>query len=935
MQKTMLFRRSLLAITVAAGLSGCSSLPDYNGLVSSAPESSEVKQQSLPAASIPYSKFVLDNGLTVIVHEDRKAPVVAVNIWYKVGSKDEQLGKTGFAHLFEHLMFNGSENYKGDFFEPFLTSGATDMNGTTNNDRTNYFATVPTQALDMALWMESDRMGHFKGAISQEVLDEQRGVVQNEKRQRSNRPYGKSWGYTAQDTFPNGHPYSWSVIGSMADLNAANIDDVKEWFSTYYGPSNAVLVLAGDIDEKTAREKAEKYFADIKPGPPLAKPDVWIAERTGEKRRVIQDRVTQPRIVKIWNTPPTGTQESINLDILSSVLGDGKSSRLYQRLVQNEQLATDASAFFWGRQMAGQFFVSVDAKPDADLKRIEMIIQEEMNLVLTEGLTQSELDKTRFSIAANTIRETERVGGFGGKSDILARGEVYLNDPGFYQKSADMLARTTTAAIQETAKSWLSDGVYTQTILPFPKYTAASEGADRSKLPEVKGANALALPKLQHATLDNGLKVVLVERTNTPLLNMRLQFNAGRASHQNYGAGVPDFTLSMLMEGTQDKDVRKVQSILNGLGSNITTSIGYDSSDLDVDALSVNMGETLSLLGEIVSRPAFSEESISRLRDQRLEKIASESVDPRDMIWRTLPSKLYDTNHPYAAPASGSGDKDVISRINSEALNRYYQDWIRPDNATLVVVGDTDLESLKASLNSSFSSWQAPSTSKPAIQYPDVNVASEPVVYLLDQPGASQSSIAVAQLLPEINDSNLKDDTAFNIFNDLLGGKFTSRINMNLREDKHWSYGARSYSRNTRDARPYVVSTSVQTDKTGPALGEIRKELSGILKKRPASQEEVQKYRDNRIQELAGRYETNARLLNAVSQMVINNQPDDYLQQYADILATITTDSVRTVGESRLKPEQMIWIVVGDLKKIEKEVRDLGIGKVEVIKPRG
>ncbi|HXE82447.1 MAG TPA: pitrilysin family protein, partial [Gemmatimonadales bacterium] len=292
------------------------------------------------AVTIPYQKFVLKNGLTLLVHEDHKAPIVAVNIWYHVGSKNERPGRTGFAHLFEHLMFNGSEHFNTDYFQALEPLGATDLNGTTNEDRTNYFQNVPTSALDVVLWMESDRMGHLVGVIDQGRLDEQRGVVQNEKRQGENEPYGKVDLLMTEGTYPAGHPYSWSVIGSMEDLNAAKLDDVKEWFKTYYGPNNAVIVLAGDITPDVARQKVEQYFGDIPAGPPIAKQDTWIARRSGTHREVMQDRVPQGRIYKEWNIPEFGSADADYLDMVTDVLAQGKTSRLYKRLVYDAQIAT-------------------------------------------------------------------------------------------------------------------------------------------------------------------------------------------------------------------------------------------------------------------------------------------------------------------------------------------------------------------------------------------------------------------------------------------------------------------------------------------------------------------------------------------------------------------------------------------------------------------
>ena len=442
-----------------------------------------------PAASpidIPYEKFVLDNGLTVIVHEDRKAPIVAVNLWYHVGSKNEKVGKTGFAHLFEHLMFNGSENFNDDYFQVLEKVGATDLNGTTNRDRTNYFQNVPRNALDMALWMESDRMGHLLGAIDQEKLDEQRGVVQNEKRQGENQPYGKVFGTIAENTYPQGHPYSWSVIGSMDDLNAAELEDVQEWFKTYYGPNNATVVIAGDIDAETAREKVEKYFGDIQPGPPIAKKETWIAKRSGEQRMTMQDRVPQARVYKVWNVPERGNIELDHLDLVSDILASGKSSRLYERLVYNDQIATDVGAFVYTGELGSQFFIQATARPDVDLAEVEKAVDEELHRLLEEGIEARELQRVKTQFVAGFVRGAERIGGFGGKSDILAENSVYQGAPDHYQVRLERARLATPEELHQAAKKWLSDGVFVLEVHPYPELMASSESADRSTLPEVE-----------------------------------------------------------------------------------------------------------------------------------------------------------------------------------------------------------------------------------------------------------------------------------------------------------------------------------------------------------------------------------------------------------------------------------------------------------------
>ena len=498
---------------------------------------SALPAQSRPAAQaarapidIPYQQFRLNNGLTVIVHEDHKAPIVAVNLWYHVGSKNERPGRTGFAHLFEHLMFNGSENFNDDFFKPFDQIGVTDQNGTTNEDRTNYFQNVPVNGLDMVLWLESDRMGHLLGAIDTARLDEQRGVVQNEKRQGENEPYGQVWNLISENTYPRGHPYSWSVIGSMEDLNAASLDDVREWFRTYYGPNNAVLVVAGDVTVPDVRARVERYFGDIPPGPPIATHETWIAPMTGTKRQRMEDRVPQARIYKVWNIPQWGSADADYLDLLTDVLSSGKTSRLYERLVYRDQIATDVAAFIDAKEIGGQVIVMATARPGGDLAAVERAIDEEMARLLRDGPTPAEMSRVKTQTRANFLRGVERIVGFGGNSELMAQSLVYGGSPEFYKVRMQRMETATAENLRDAGRRWLGDGQYILEVHPFPELAAGTGGADRSRLPEVGTAPTPHFPALQRTTLSNGLKVVLAQRDAVPVVNMRLLVDAGYAA---------------------------------------------------------------------------------------------------------------------------------------------------------------------------------------------------------------------------------------------------------------------------------------------------------------------------------------------------------------------------------------------------------------------
>ena len=576
---------------------------------------SKLKAQELPSIpEIPHETFVLDNGLTLIVHEDRKAPIVAVNVWYHVGSKNEPKGRSGFAHLFEHLMFNGSENHDDDYFQPLELVGATDLNGTTNWDRTNYFQNVPTSALDLVLFLESDRMGHMLGAISQEKLDEQRGVVQNEKRQSENQPYGQVNNLTTHAVWPERHPYAHTVIGEMEDLDAAELEDVQEWFRTYYGPNNAVIAIAGDIDPQTALAKVKQFFGSIPPGPPVAKQQVWIAKRTGEQRQTMEDRVPQARIYKTWNVPEWGSHDADMLDIASSVLSSGRNSRLHRRLVYEDELATNVFTFVQTGEIASLFRVVATARPGVQLSELERVLDEEMERFLAEGPTEEELSRARSQLTSSFIRGIERIGGFGGKSDVLAMNAVYAGDPSFYRTTIERKLTATPDQVQRAAQEWLSDGVYVLEVHPYPQLQATGTDVDRSALPQTSPPPAADFPDIQETTLSNGLRVVLAERSTVPMVEFRMMFDAGYASDQFAVPGTATLAMDMLDEGTSDMDAFEISSRLDELGAQLSTASTLDMSFVRLSALKANLEESLDLFADVILNPSFPEADFERLK---------------------------------------------------------------------------------------------------------------------------------------------------------------------------------------------------------------------------------------------------------------------------------------------------------------------------------
>lgn len=879
---------------------------------------------------IPYEKFVLGNGLTVIVHEDHKAPIVAVNVWYHVGSKNEKTGKTGFAHLFEHLMFGGSEHLKGRYIDAMERVGATDLNGTTNEDRTNYFETVPTSALDYTLFIESDRMGHLLGAFDKKTLDLQRGVVQNEKRQGENEPYGVTEQLIIYATYPQRHPYSWTVIGSMEDLNAASLEDVSEWFKTYYGPSNAVLVLAGDIDAKTAKEKVEKYFGDIPAGPPIASFESWIAEMPDKHRERVQDRVPQARIYKVWNVPPYGSAAAINLNLISGCLTQGKTSRLYKRLVYDEQIATDVRSFVDEKEIGSQFYIIATARPGQDLAKIEAAIDQELARFLDSGPTPTELQRVKTQYVANFVRGLDRVGGFGGKSDTLAIGQVYLGNPDGYKLRLKHVSDATPENLQGSARRWLTDKQFVLEVNPYPAYKAAAKGVDRSELPAPGAPPRAELPKLQRSTLSNGVKVILAERHNIPVVNVWTLLDAGYAADQFANPGTASLAMTVLTNGTKTRSALDISDEQLSLGAQLQTYSTLDLSVVRLSALKPNLDASLALYADVILNPSFPDSDFQREKKQRAAAIEREKVQPFTMALRVFPGLMYGKGHAYGNPLTGSGTQASVAKIERADLVKFHDTWFRPNVATLVVVGDTTLAEVKPKLEKLFSGWRPGTTPKKNLA--NVQLPQKPVVYFIDRPGAQQSMIMAGQ---PTRPKNNPQEVAIDVLNDIVGGTFSSRLNSNLREDKHWSYGAFSTVMAAQGQSPFIALAPVQTDKTKESLAEMNQELRGFVGQRPVTADELSRDQSNRTLAMPGSHETIDSVGRAISSIVSFGFPDDYYDTLAAKIKALRTSDLQDAAQSILHPDQMIWVVVGDRSKIEAGVRDLHLGELRFIDADG
>ena len=885
-------------------------------------------QAKLEVPNIKYDTFTLENGLTVVVHEDRKVPMVAVNVWYHVGSKNEKVGKTGFAHLFEHLMFNGTENYNNEYFEPFEKIGATDQNGTTNSDRTNYFQNVPTNALDLALWMESERMGHILDVIDEDKLNEQRGVVQNEKRQGENSPYGKAFNSINTGAFPKGHPYSWSVIGSMEDLNAATLDDVKEWFETYYGPTNAVIALAGDIDLETAKIKVQEYFGDIQGGPPLTKPKKWIAKRTEQTREIMEDNVPQTRIYKVWNVPEDGTPEAQALDLAASTLAGSKNSPLYQELVYKTGLATSASAFYYGREIAGLFIISATVAPNQDAAKVESIIDSTLEKFLKTGPNAKLLKNTKTSTIAGLTNGLQRIGGFGGKSDILATYQTLYGDAGAFRNILEMYLDTSAKEVKQAANKWLSSGDYVLSIVPAAKTSVVKSKVDRTKgIPYPTEKLSYSFPKIQSTVLDNGSKLVLAERNDLPLVQLEIVFNNGYAVESNDELGLVNFTMSMVDEGTKKYDSLEFAEMQESLGSGIGFGSSIDTTYASMSSLKVNLEQTLDLFKEGLLNPTFPQVELDKVKKRWLAGIDQELNSPASMANREIRTLVYGSGHPYAK-ASSSGIKSTVEAFKREDLIDMYSKLTNPNDATFIITGDISLDEATQLLNNKFTDWTSLNETSAKVDLFNVEDQASPRVFLIDKPGAIQSYILAAQLLPPTNSD---DDILIDYMNYAIAGSFTSRLNMNLREDKSWSYGVRTSTGYSQGQRLMRMTAPVQTDKTAPAILEILREYDEYINTTPINADELSKIKNARTLRLPGQYETLSALLGGIEDIVKYNRDFNYLDTIADKRNSIKLEDVRLASTKYLDTNKWTWVIVGDLKEIEGPIRELNIGNLEII----
>lgn len=874
---------------------------------------------------VPATKFVLKNGLTLIVHEDRSAPLVAVNIWYHVGSKDEPKGRSGFAHLFEHVMFEGSENSKAGFFKTTQEIGASDQNGTTGWDRTNYFETVPKAALDSILWLESDRMGHLLGVLDQAKLDKERAVVKNEKRGNENEPYGKAYALIVRGTTIPGHPYDHPTIGSVEDLDAASVDDVKAWFTTYYGPSNATLVLSGDITPAEAKAKVEKYFGDIPPGAPLSRPTRWVDRRTGTIRETAYDRVAQPKLYRVWNTAEYAAADTDYLQFVAGVLAGDNNSRLYKRLVIDERLATEVAAGVDNREIGGQFSIEVTLTPDADMGRVEGIVDEELKRLIANGPTPTELARVRTGAMAGLARAIESIST---KASLLAESQTYLGSPDGWKAGFARSKNATPRDLQEAARRWLSDGDYVLRILPFGELAASGAAADRKTMPMPQSVAAAVFPTVERATLANGMKLVVARRPGTPVVSATIQVSTGvPRDYASVAAGTGGIAMSLLDDGTVKQTGAQLIDRLGALGATIQSGGGGETSTVSLSALKPALADSLALYADVVMNPAFRQADVDRIRAEVIADLVAARQDPDRAAGRVLRAAMFGAGSPYGQLTTEA----TLGNVGRDDVAAFHARWFHPGNATLIVVGDTSLAEIRPMIEKAFGAWR-PGAVPPTIA-PTASFPAKPVVYLIDRPGSEQTNVAVALIAPPRAGG---DEVSREIMNMALGGSFTSRINMKLREEKGWTYGAGSgFGRGGKAARLFAINAAVQTDKTAESMAEIAAILKGVVADARLTADEVARAKDEMRSGLGSAWSTADGIAGYLADQTAAGLPNDHFPNYSATVARKSLEQIDSAATALIGGRALTWVVAGDRAKIEANIRALGLGELRVVDADG
>ncbi len=875
--------------------------------------------------------------------------MVAVNLWYHVGPANEEPGRTGFAHLFEHMMFQGSKHVPPDTHFRFLeAAGASEVNGTTDFDRTNYFETLPSNQLELALWLESDRMGYLLDKLDAPQLTNQQDVVRNERRQSvENRPYGLADEAVTQIIFPAGHPYYASVIGSHQDIQAAKLEDVKQFFKQYYAPNNASLAIVGDFDKAQVKALVTRYFGALKRGAPVPPIKAVTPPIAQERRRVVTDRVELPRLYVTWVTSPIFKPGDADADIAAIILGGGKSSRLYKRLVYDKQIAQNVSAQQQSLILGSLFQIEVTARPGHTVDELERAVDEELDKLRTSPPDAAEVERARNTIETRIVQGLETLGGFGGVADRLNSYNHYLGTPDYLRNDIERYRAVTPASVRAFASDQLKNSARAivqavpgekvlgaQVPTPPAQQAKAGEGTEsvnadeawRNSPPKAGAARPLQLATPESTVLANGLTLILSTRKGLPVVAANLVVRTGSDANPIDKPGLANFTAAMISEGTTTRSSLQIADELAQVGATVNTRSTMDASFVQGRSLKNNFGRTIEIMADVVMHPAFPAAEIERERASRLGQLVQQRENSGQLAARVMASALYGERHPYGFTEIGTeAAVKAMSRADMEAFWR--QNFV-PNNAALVVAGDISMAELKPLAEKAFGAWTSGTPARPGLGNPETTTAR---VLIVDKPGAPQTELRVAGIGAA---RSSPDFQAIQVMNMALGGLFSSRINLNLREEHGYTYGGSSQFVFRRSAGPFIAGAGVRTDVTAPAVTEVLKEVRGMTEK-PMNDDELRLAKDALARSLPGTFETSSSAAGSFSNVYVYDLGLDYFTKYPARVGAVTTAEAQAVARKYLGLEKLIVVAVGDRAKIEPELRKLGLGAIEVMTPDG
>ena len=875
--------------------------------------------------SIDFDKFTLPNGLDVILSRDDSLPVTSVNLWYHVGSKNEDEGKTGFAHLFEHVMFEGSKNHDSSFFEPLMKVGA-NLNGSTTPDRTNYWVDVPSNYLELILWLESDRMGYLLEVLTDRKLDVQRDVVKNERRQNyENRPYGMAHMLLQPSVFPAPHPYNWTTIGSPEDLDNASLEDVKSFFRRFYTPNNASLAIVGDFDPDDARSLVERYFGDIAPGPHVERALRMDSSLSGAVEITTYDRVQLPRLYMTWPTVPAFSHEQPALDILAAILGDGRSSRLYRSLVYEKRSAREVQVYHHDQEIAGEFIVQATANPDHSLGELESELLRQLEDIRSGNVADREIERARNRIQASHVFQLERSGGFGGRADQLNYYNTYTGDPEFINKDLDRYMAVTVEDVRRAAAT-LGEARVKLSIHPEADRTASQTTVKREQMPAASSQPSFTAPIPNRARLDNGLNILHVERRGIPTVAFGLVIRSGSANDAPDGAGIAHLTTTMLPEGTATRDSGQISDEMEFLGSQIRAMANREYTVITSDGLTSTWRDTLAVLGDVAMNPAFPDRELERIRVNTLTDLRRVSDNPATISARATRGVMFGPGTPYGHPQSG--DQDSVSAVSRSDLQAFFDTHFDPRSATFIIVGDLSLDEAVEAANDTFGGWRTSGDSARTARAVVAPTQPSPTtIYIADKPGAAQSVVRTGHLtIPRDH----PDYLPFNLFNYIFGGQFSARLNMNLRQDKGYSYGYMSTVDWNLAPSMLVAGGGVQTAVTKETVIETLREFNEIVGERPVTEAEFTDAVQGLLRSMPAQFETQSRIVAQLTRMVAYDLPDDYLARLPDSLAQVNLDDVRRVASELLDVNHLNIVIAGDASVVEPGLRELGLPIVHI-----